>query len=140
LDGRSRDEADHNSGEEIASRTADTSEALKRIMLAWLKRRARREETDAPISRPAAPHDHGLSQAYLSLHNYLANRYSNIVVLTFAQVEDLLGTRLPAAARQDPAWWNSDDQHNFGHSNSWRLAKRTAVANLKSKTVTFERD
>lgn len=109
-------------------------------MLAWLKRRARKQEADAPISEPAASQGHGMSQAYLSLHKYLANRYSNVVVLTFAQMEDLLGTRLPAPARKDPAWWNSDDQHNFGHSNSWRLAKRTAVPNLAAQTVLFERD
>jgi hypothetical protein len=109
-------------------------------MLAWLKRRARNEEADAPISEPAVPQGHGMSSAYLSLHKYLANRYSDVVVLTFAQMEDLLGSPLPPSARKDPAWWNSDIHHNFGHSNSWRLAKRTAVANLVSQTVTFERD
>jgi hypothetical protein len=108
-------------------------------MLAWLKRRARREEVPAPTSEPAAPQGHGMAEAYLSLHRYLANRYSDVVVLTFAQVEDLLGSPLPAPAKQDPAWWNSDDDRNFGHSNSWRLAQRTAVANLAALTVTFER-
>ena len=108
-------------------------------MLTWLKRRARKEEVPAP-SESAAPQGHGMAQAYLSLHKYLANRYSDVVVLTFAQVEDLLGSPLPATARQDAAWWNSDDHHNFGHSNSWRLAKRTAVANLMAQTVTFERN
>ena len=109
-------------------------------MLAWLKRRARNEEANAPTSEPAAPRGHGMSSAYLSLHTYLANRYSDAVVLTFAQIEDLLGSPLPAPARKDPVWWNSDNHHNFGHSNSWRLAKRTAVANLVAQTVRFERD
>ena len=109
-------------------------------MPAWLKRLVRREEADAPTSEPAAPQGHGMSQAYLSLHAYLANRYSSVVVLTFSQIEDLLDSPLPATARQDAAWWNSDDHHNFGHSNSWRLAKRTAVANLVAQTVRFERD
>jgi hypothetical protein len=108
-------------------------------MLTWLKRRTRKEEPQAPIGEPAAPQDHGMSQAYLSLHRYLANRFSDVVVLTFAQVEDLLGSPLPAPAKQDPAWWSSDDDRNFGHSNSWRLAERTAVANLTALTVTFER-
>ena len=109
-------------------------------MPAWLKRLVHKEEVDAPTREPAAPQGHGMSQAYLSLHAYLANRYSSVVVLTFAQIEDLLGSPLPASARQDPAWWNSDDHDNFGHSNSWRLAKRTAVANLMAQTVTFERN
>jgi hypothetical protein len=107
-------------------------------MLDWLKRRVRPEESTAPKAEPDAPQGHGMSQAYLSLHKYLVNRYANVVVLTFSQVEDLLGSPLPAPARQDPTWWNSDDQHNFGHTNSWRLAKRSAVANLLAQTVTFE--
>jgi len=105
----------------------------------WLKRLVRKEEVDAPTREPATPQGHGMSQAYLSLHAYLANRYSSVVVLTFAQIEDLLGSPLPPSARQDPAWWNSDDHDKFEHSNSWRLAKRTAVANLMAQTVTFER-
>ena len=80
-----------------------------------------------------------MSQAYLALHKYLADRYANVVVLTFSQMEDLLDSPLPPSARRDPAWWNSDDHNNFAHSNSWRLAKRTAVANLVAQTVTFER-
>lgn len=80
-----------------------------------------------------------ISQAYLSLHKYLAERYASVAVLTFAQVEDLLGSPLPEAARRDPAWWTSDDEHNVEYSNSWRLASRRAVANLTAQTVTFER-
>jgi hypothetical protein len=108
-------------------------------MLDWLMGRARKGHANAPKSERAAPQGYGMSLAYRSLHEYLANRYPNVVVLTFAQIEDLLGSPLPAPARQDPGWWNSDDRNNFGHSNSWRLAKRTAVANLVSQTVKFER-
>jgi hypothetical protein len=109
-------------------------------MLAWLKRRAPAEDAPTPVSEPAAPQGHGMSKAFLALHKYLANRYSDVVVLTFGEMEDLLDSPLPAPARRDPAWWNSDDQQNFGHTNSWRLANRTAVANLVSQTVTFARD
>ena len=109
-------------------------------MLFWLKRRPRQEEAAvAPTTESAVPEGHGMSHAYLALHKYLAERYASIVVMTFAEVEDLLGSPLPAPARRDPAWWNSDDQRNFGHSNSWRLASRGAVANLTAQTVTFER-
>jgi hypothetical protein len=107
-------------------------------MLSWFKRRPRKE-APPPITESAVPEGHGMSQAYLSLHKYLAARYASVVVMTFAEVEDLLGSPLPAPARQDLAWWNGDDQRNFGHSNSWRLASRGAVANLTAQTVTFER-
>jgi hypothetical protein len=108
-------------------------------MLSWLKRRPRKEDAAAPTTESAVPEGHGMSHAYLSLHKYLSARYASVVVMTFAEVEDLLGSPLPAPARRDPAWWNSDDQRNFGHSNSWRLASRGAVANLTAQTVTFER-
>lgn len=121
-------------------RTAAASETLKNIMPAWLKWLVRKEEADGPTREPAAPQGHGMSQAYQALHAYLANRYSSVVVLTFAQIEDLLGSPLPDSAKHDAAWWNSDDHDKLGHSNSWRLAKRTAVANLMAQTVTFERN
>ena len=107
-------------------------------MLSWLKRRPR-EETIEVRDDAAPPQGHGMSKAFLALHDYLKNRYADVVVLTFAQMEDLLGSPLPAPARRDLTWWNGDDINNFEHTNSWRLASRTAVANLMAQTVTFER-
>ena len=108
-------------------------------MLSWLKRRGRRELPEATKRRVDAPQGHGMSKDFLVLHKYLVDRYSDVVVLTFAQMEDLLGSPLPATARQDLTWWNADEADNFEHSNSWRLANRTAVANLVAQTVTFAR-
>jgi hypothetical protein len=112
-------------------------------MLSWLKRRPRRQEptqTIAPKAETTAiPQGHGMSKAFLALHDYLKNRYADVVVLTFGQMEDLLGSPLPVAATKDLAWWNGDVADNFEHSNSWRLANRTAVANLMARTATFER-
>ena len=42
---------------------------------------------------------------YLLLYKYLENRYANTVVLTFAQIEDLLGFPLPDQARCQREWW-----------------------------------
>ncbi len=42
---------------------------------------------------------------YLLLYRYLANRYANTVVLTFAEIEDLLGFALPDQARLHQEWW-----------------------------------
>ena len=108
-------------------------------MLSWLKGRSRKEQAMATEPDSATPQGYGMSQAFLALHTYLKNRYANVVVLTFAQVEDLLGSPLPAPAKGDPRWWNSDEVDNFEHSNSWRLANRTAVVNLMAQTVMFER-
>ncbi len=82
-----------------------------------------------------------MSGTYLSLYTYLAERYADTVVLTFAQVEDVLGFALPAQARQHPEWWTNDssDAATPNYSDSWVLADRTAVPNLLAKTVAFAR-
>ena len=41
---------------------------------------------------------------YLPLFNYLEHRYANTVVLTFQQMEAVLGFALPEGARTEPAW------------------------------------
>ena len=78
---------------------------------------------------------------YKSLYQYLEHRYANTVVLTFAQIEDLLGFTLPDSARVDQEWWVNEDPNTtqHPHSRSWTLADRTATPNLQAQTVVFER-
>ena len=42
---------------------------------------------------------------YRTLHKYLQDRYADTVVMTFGEIEDLIGFSLPDAARVEPAWW-----------------------------------
>ena len=78
---------------------------------------------------------------YQLLYQYLEDRYANVVVLTFAQIEDLLGFTLPNVARVDHEWWANEASADrlSPHSRSWTLAKRTATPNLRAQTVVFER-
>jgi hypothetical protein len=76
---------------------------------------------------------------YLSLHTYLDRRYATTVVLTFEQVEALLGFALPDSARTEPDWWTAAAPHADWHSDAWTVAGRTATPNLPARTVTFER-
>jgi hypothetical protein len=78
---------------------------------------------------------------YQLLYQYLEGRYANTVVLTFHQIEDLLGFALPDSAHVNQTWWADDDQdgHGDAQSRSWTLASRTATANLQARTVVFER-
>ena len=72
-------------------------------------------DDEAKIDRvPSAGGGCGNAQAgramageYLLLYNYLENRYANTVVLTFAQIEDLLGFVLPEQARLHQEWWTN---------------------------------
>ena len=77
---------------------------------------------------------------YGLLYQYLEHRYADCVVLTFAQIEDLLGFSLPQHARNYQAWWTlGANAEGASHADAWTLAGRTAAPNLQSRTVTFER-
>jgi hypothetical protein len=107
--------------------------------------------------RPATPHREPEAQvrvvprqprriagAYQALHGYLDRRYADTAVLTFEQIESLIGFALPDRARTHDDWWASDasdgtDAVASGHRDAWRLAGRTATPNLRAGTVAFDR-
>jgi hypothetical protein len=71
----------------------------------------------------------------------LQNRYADTVVLTFGQIESLLGFALPDQARLNKQWWTNAavTAPELNHSESWVLARRVATPNLQAGTVAFER-
>jgi hypothetical protein len=79
---------------------------------------------------------------YELLYKYLRDRYANRVVLTFAEIEDLLGFSLPALARLQFAWWDGGDfaADPSHQSLAWMLAGRTATVNMPAQSVVFDRD
>lgn len=74
---------------------------------------------------------------YLPLYTYLERRYASSVVLTFEQVEALLGFALPTPAYTEPDWWTGSAAP--AHSEAWTGAARTATPNLVARIVRFER-
>jgi hypothetical protein len=119
-------------------------------MLDWLKRRGSTEfprRDGCPVSPvssvssdAAKPQRRVMSGTYVLLYKYLENRYADTVVLTFAEIEDLLGFALPEQARLHREWWTSaETDAGSNYSDSWVLASRTAVPNLMARTVVFER-
>jgi hypothetical protein len=78
---------------------------------------------------------------YRPLHKYLRDRYADTVVLTFAQIEDLLGFSLPDLARSQPEWWANADASGTpsAQARSWTQAGRTAAPRVLAKTVAFDR-
>jgi hypothetical protein len=87
-----------------------------------------------PFERSSPP----VPAEYLSLYKYLEHRYASVVVLTFEQMEALLGFALPASACTEPDWWTTKAMPKHRHSAAWTGAGRTATPNLLAKTVTFE--
>jgi hypothetical protein len=90
---------------------------------------------------PTTPQPFAVPAEYRSLHKYLDDRYANTVVLTFAEIEDLLGFTLPGLARVEQDWWATADADSTpsAQSRSWTQASRSAKANLVAQTVVFER-
>jgi hypothetical protein len=80
-----------------------------------------------------------MSGPYILLHTYLDNRFADTVVLTFAQVEDIVGFRLPEQAMAQPAWWTGETAGGSPQTDAWTLARRTAVPNLDARIVSFAR-
>lgn len=73
-------------------------------------------------------------------HKYLRDRFAESVVLTFGEIEDLLGSALPAVARVQATWWTDvKDGTRSAMSPAWVQADRTALPNLFAKTVRFDR-
>jgi hypothetical protein len=107
-------------------------------MWRWLKRRnlIPRGEVAPTSTAPQRRRQAGPDQL---LFDYLEERYAQTVVLTFAQIEDLLGSGLPEPARRDGAWWLDPEPGTTGGTRAWTLAGRTAKPNLPAQTVTFER-
>jgi len=83
----------------------------------------------------STPH---VPREYRPLYTYLERRYASVVVLTFEQIESLLGFALPTPARTEREWWR-DIGDTRRHSAAWTGAGRTAAPNLAARIVTFER-
>ena len=97
-------------------------------MFGWLKRRGwpARQEREAPEPVARRP-ERVVPGKYQLLHKYLEERFASTVVLTFAEIEDLIGSALPEQARSEPEWWTN------------ALSSRTAKPNLLAQTVAFDR-
>jgi hypothetical protein len=111
-------------------------------MLDWMRRRRSTASTQRePLAEPAKPPGRAMSGQYRLLYKYLENRYATTVVLTFGEIEDLLGFTLPEEARLSRKWWTDAETNGAGSSyaDSWVLASRTAMPNMLAQTVVFER-
>ena len=106
----------------------------------WLRGRKGREES--PINLRVAPPDEvkpSVPAAYMPLYTYLNRRYAVTVVLSFQDIEALLGFVPPSPAFADAAWWTGPIVGNDRHSAAWTAARRSAVPKLSARVVAFER-
>lgn len=104
------------------------------------KRVAKLEET-ATISssdRPTFPSECTNSK-YQPLSEYLYGKWEKRIALTYDNLEEILGFKLPASAYKLPhSYWANTEYHPY--AKSWLLLGYKAKVNIEAKTVTFERN
>lgn len=72
---------------------------------------------------------------YDPLHQFLLNDNANRIMMTFPEIEKVLGFSLPNSAYKYIAWWDSSSQHT--HAYAWIEAGYKAKPNMKEKKVEF---
>jgi hypothetical protein len=79
---------------------------------------------------------------YDPLHLRLSSERGPTLRLTFVQIEEVLGRKLPASARRFNAWWSNHSGRSARHSQkrAWLDAGFAAKVSLKNLTVEFERE
>jgi hypothetical protein len=74
---------------------------------------------------------------YAPLRAYLSDQSSPVVVMSFAQIERVIGSPMAASAWNTRQWWaNTSGSHD--HARAWLdVGRRTRSVNFNSQTVEF---
>jgi hypothetical protein len=112
-------------------------------VIGWLERRgllAPRPAAAPVVVSQASPPARAMSGKYRLLYKYLQERYADRIVMTFSEVEDVLGFTLPDEAHRDEAWWLPvSGTGTSNHADAWIFASRFATPNVPARIVVFER-
>jgi hypothetical protein len=77
---------------------------------------------------------------YRPLEVHLAAHEADAAPMTFAEIEAVLGAKLPAAAHVHRAWWSNNPANNV-MTQSWLAAGfRTEQVDIPGQTLVFRRD
>lgn len=72
---------------------------------------------------------------YEPLTEYLKAIQTGYVVMTFEELKEVLGFKLPPSASKHQAWWDEASQHTQAYA--WLNAGYRARVNMKEKKVEF---
>jgi hypothetical protein len=76
---------------------------------------------------------------YEPLPQFLASVGGSAHRMSFAEIERILGFKLPKSAYEHEAWW-SNNATGHSHANAWlKFGWRTEAVDLKGRKVTFQR-
>lgn len=76
---------------------------------------------------------------YTRLGDFLRSQRTPEVPMTFAEIERIIGTKLPPNSPQYPAWWSNNPSNNV-MTKVWLAAGfRTEQVDTKARKVVFRR-
>ena len=77
---------------------------------------------------------------YAALHCHLNRRNGRAEMLSFEEIESIIGKSLPVSAVRHRSFWANDFQDPQSHARSWMQAGyRVAYVDREQKVVRFER-
>jgi hypothetical protein len=76
---------------------------------------------------------------YEPLEKYLTCSVQDVAVLEFAEIERIIGTPLPFAARKYPTWWSNSSEGQANAKVWLRAGVKAEQIDLESARVTFRR-
>jgi hypothetical protein len=77
---------------------------------------------------------------YAALHTHLSRRNGRPEMLTFEDIESIIGRSLPQSAVKHRSFWANDNQDHHPHARAWMKAGyRVAYVDRDEKVVRFER-
>ena len=77
---------------------------------------------------------------YARLHDHLRRRAGRPEMLSFEDIEAIIGNALPKSATKHRAFWANDNEGYHSHARSWMGAGyRVAYVDREGKVVRFER-
>lgn len=82
-----------------------------------------------------------MSGKYDLLRDHLMAIKSPSVMMSFTEIEAILGAALPRSARAHREWWANETNPatGHGHCRSWQLAGYGAFPDMAAELVTFRR-
>jgi hypothetical protein len=76
---------------------------------------------------------------YDALGRYLSNQHGSEIPMTFAEIEGVIGGKLPPKAQHQRAWWSNNPSNNV-MTKVWLAAGfQTEQVDVTSRTLVFKR-
>lgn len=113
-------------------------ELEKRVSQLEEKSNLKQNASTSCVERPTFPSECANSK-YKALSEFLYGSWEKRIVLSYKQLEDILGFALPASAHKLPqSYWANTEFHTY--AKSWLKLGYKAKVDVENKKVVFERN